>query len=103
MDIFFTFDYELFFGAKSGSAEKCLIEPTNELIRIAGKSNAAFTFFIDAGYLKRLDEFRNKFNTLEKDYAAVTKQLESLRRNGHDLQLHIHPHWEDSYYDGTTW
>jgi hypothetical protein len=103
MDIFFTFDYELFFGNKSGSAEKCLLEPANELRRIAEKSNASFTFFVDAGYLVKLDEYRKKIPSLEKDFSAVSKQLETLFKSGHDLQLHIHSHWQDSFYDGEKW
>ncbi|HLG35462.1 MAG TPA: hypothetical protein VI757_11330 [Bacteroidia bacterium] len=103
MDIFFTFDYELFFGNKSGSAEKCLLEPTNELIRIAEKSKVSFTFFIDTGYLVKLNEFRKKFPALEKNYSEVSRQLETLVRSGHDLQLHIHPHWENNIYNGSAW
>jgi len=26
-----------------------------------------------------------------------------LSDTGHDIQLHIHPHWEDSFYDGNRW
>jgi hypothetical protein len=103
MNIFFTFDYELFFGSKSGSAQKCLLEPTNELLRIAGKSNASFTFFIDAGYLVKMNEYKNKFPALEKDYSEISRQLEAIVKNRHDLQLHIHPHWLDSFYDGEKW
>jgi hypothetical protein len=103
MDIFFTFDYELFFGERSGSAEKCLLEPTEEIRKISERTGARFIFFIDAGYLVKLREFKKKYPSLEKDFSEVSRQLEVLVRAGHDFQLHIHPHWQDSYYDGSKW
>ena len=103
MEIFFTFDYELFFGEKSGTPEKCLLSPSSQLIKIAERTGARFTFFIDSGYIKKLNEYRNKFSQLEKDYDNIRTQLDGLLNSGHDLQLHIHHHWEDSNYDGTNW
>ncbi len=103
MNIYITLDYELYFGEKHGTVYKCIIFPTNELIKIAEKYNVRFTFFIDAGFLLKLDEFRSKYPTLEEDYKAVTEQIKYLSETGHDIQLHIHPHWEDSYYNGLNW
>jgi len=103
MNIYITLDYELYFGEKHGTVNKCIIFPTNELIKIAEKYNVRFTFFIDAGFLLKLDEFRSKYPTLEEDYKAVTEQIKYLSETGHDIQLHIHPHWEDSYYNGLNW
>ena len=54
MDIRISFDYELFFGSVSGSAKKCIIEPTQKLIDIASKYHVPFIFFVDAGYLVQL-------------------------------------------------
>ena len=103
MEIFFTFDYELFFGARSGSAEKCLLEPTEELQEISERTGARYTYFIDVGYLIKLHEQKQKYPSLEKDFSEVSRQLDALVKAGHDLQLHIHPHWQDSYFDGTQW
>lgn len=33
----------------------------------------------------------------------VIDQIKSLVAEGHDCQLHIHPHWEDSIHNGTDW
>ncbi len=57
MNIFLTYDYELFFGEESGSVDKCMIEPTNELLKIAKEFNIKMTFFVDIGYLIKLKEF----------------------------------------------
>lgn len=102
MRIFVTLDYELFFG-DSGTPEKCIIEPTNELIKIADKYNFKCVFFVDSGYLIKLKEFKKRYPKLENDYNLVSNQIKQLSENGHDIQLHIHPHWEDSIYNNGSW
>ena len=54
MNIFLTYDYELFFGESTGSVDKCMIEPTNQLLKIAKEFNIKMTFFVDVGYLIKL-------------------------------------------------
>ncbi len=103
MNIFLTLDYEIYFGANHGTVEKCIIHPTSELILIGEKHNVRFSFFVDCGFILKLNEFRKKFPVLENDYKAITEQVKYLSDTGHDIQLHIHPHWEDSYYDGKRW
>lgn len=103
MNIFITYDYELFFGTPTGSVEKCILQPTEDIIKLGDETGAKFTFFIDAGYLKQLDVFRKKFPQLEKDYLAVVEQIKTLLTKGHACELHIHPHWENSYYSGKEW
>jgi hypothetical protein len=103
MNIYITLDYEIYFGDNHGTVEKCILFPTSELIRIAEKHNVRFCFFVDCGFVLKLDEFRKKHPQLQKDYEAITEQIKYLSNTGHDIQLHIHPHWEDSYYNGERW
>ncbi|MGZ5305016.1 MAG: hypothetical protein ACXWDO_12935 [Bacteroidia bacterium] len=103
MNIYITLDYEIYFGENHGTVENCIVYPTSELIRIAEKHNVRFCFFVDSGFIIKLDEFRKKYPQLEKDYTAITEQVKYLAETGHDIQLHIHPHWEDSYYNGERW
>jgi hypothetical protein len=103
MNIIFTFDYELFFGKNSGTLDNCIIKPTNELIKIADKYNVKFVFFVDSGYIIKLDEYRKKYPFLNIDYQKITAQIKQLSNQGHDIQLHIHSHWEDSFFDGEKW
>ncbi|MCE9537808.1 MAG: hypothetical protein K8R85_01130 [Bacteroidetes bacterium] len=103
MNIYITLDYEIYFGENHGTVEKCIIYPTSELIRIAEKHKVRFCFFVDCGFVLKLDEFRKKYPQLEKDYKSITEQIKYLSDTGHDIQLHIHPHWEDSYYNGERW
>jgi len=103
MKTFITFDYEIFFGKNSGTAENCIVKPTEELIKIANKYDVKFVFFVDSGYLLKLQEYKDKYKYVQYEYDIVFNQLKKLSKLGHDIQLHIHPHWEDSYFDGKKW
>jgi hypothetical protein len=103
MNIFITLDYEIFFGSNSGTQERCILHPTKLLLDILNQYNIKATFFIDSGYLIKMDEHRTEFPQIEKDYQEVIAQILELDKDGHDIQLHIHPHWEDSFYDGEKW
>ena len=96
-------DYELFFGEKTGSVERCLIEPTEKTIEILNKHNAKLVLFVDASYLVRLKQLKDKHPDLGRKYDLVAKQLSALTEQGHDTQLHIHPHWLLCDYDGSHW
>ena len=103
MKVYLSFDYELFFGAESGSAGNCIIEPTRQLLAIAEKHGIHLNFFIDGGYLLALEKYSKRYASVAYEKQQIYKQLIELSEAGHDCQLHIHPHWEDSYYDGDDW
>ncbi|MCO5260441.1 MAG: hypothetical protein M9916_09890 [Crocinitomicaceae bacterium] len=103
MNVFITLDYELFFGQQHGTVEKTLLYPTNRLIEIGKRTGAHFTFFVDCGYLIKLKEYKEQYTHLENDYNLVINQLKELCSEGHDCQLHIHPHWEKTIYNGEKW
>jgi len=103
MNIFLTFDYELFFGEKTGSVDKCMIEPTDKLLQMARKYSIPMTFFVDVGYLIRLETESAKHSKLKSDLTKVKNQITEIIESGCDVQLHIHPHWERSYYNGEQW
>lgn len=102
MNIFLTFDYELFFGPQTGTVEKCMIEPAEELMRIAGKK-AKLVFFVDVGFLIRAEYFSQTYPELSKNVNVVRFQIKRMVDQGHDVQLHIHPHWEKSVYKDGKW
>ena len=103
MNIYITLDYELFFGDTSGSVENCIIKPTEALLKIVEPYKVKLVCFVDVGYLVKLEEHKEKFPKLQDDYDKVTKQIKYLSKNGHGIELHIHPHWEDSFYNGKEW
>lgn len=103
MHLYLTYDYEIFFGEPTGTLENCIIKPTNRLREISQRTAVKFVFFIDVGYLKKLKEFSAQFEGAQKDYERVTNQIKTLVQEGHDCQLHIHPHWEDCQYTQEGW
>jgi peptidoglycan/xylan/chitin deacetylase (PgdA/CDA1 family) len=103
LKIFLTYDYELFFGENSGSPEKCILEPTERILQLGNRYNIPFTFFVDIGYLIKLEEFALHFQHLNSHLFQLKNQIKKMIDYGHDVQLHVHPHWEKSYYDGDKW
>lgn len=103
MNIFITLDYELFFAEFSGSVENSIIKPTYALMDIANHFMTKLCFFVDSGYLVKLKEYKDTYPKLRRDYDLICEQIQELHLNGHDIQLHIHPHWEDTIYDGEKW
>jgi hypothetical protein len=103
MNIIISLDYELFFGPDSGTVEQSMIVPIKETLKIVNKWNIPLSLFVDAGYVFRLQEYRSKSSCASNEYDLVAAQLDDLKKCGHDLQLHVHPHWEDSYLKNNKW
>jgi len=103
VNIFLTLDYELYFGSPTGTVDKCLIEPTKRLMEITRSTGACMTYFIDVGFILKLESCKDSFPELQTSYEKITEQIKALVAQGNDCQLHIHPHWEDSHFDGTKW
>lgn len=101
--ILLSLDYELFFGQQTGTVEHCLIRPTQELAEAAHRYGAHLSLFVDALYLQRLTEEAFHFPQLQRDLEAIQQQLVYLKEKGHDIQLHLHPHWLDSSFNGEQW
>lgn len=95
-NILLTFDYELFLGRRSGSAENCLLLPTKILEKTLNKYKAVGVFFVDTLCLNRIKEDGD----LEQ-YKRIIHQVRSLHNNGHYIFPHIHPHWLDAKKEGT--
>lgn len=103
MNICLTLDYELYFGRQTGTAERCLLYPSNRFLDICDALNIRCTWFIDCGYLDKLNQLSADYPELKEEQRAVHAQIQRMVQSGHDCQLHIHPHWEDSGYNGSEW
>lgn len=95
-------DYELFFGA-SGSIEKCLFEPCDALLDVAKKHGLRITFFVDVGMLLCMDRLACNERALASDAGRIRSHIGRLAGDGHEIALHIHPHWEDARYLAGDW
>ena len=103
MKVLITFDHELFFGTSSGTPERCLIEPGRALAAVAAEAGVPLCFFVDAGYLVALRRHGAEHAELRVQEAAVRHSLDVLARQGHELLLHVHPHWEDALWRDGRW
>lgn len=98
-----TLDYEVFFGPAAGTVARCMLEPTEALRAIARRHGAKLVFFVDAGFLGKLAQEGAKAPALAADLAAIRRQLDGLVAEGHEIQLHVHPHWETSRWTARGW
>jgi hypothetical protein len=103
MNIFLTFDYELFFGSHTGSVEKCIIQPTNDLLSLARVYQVPMTFFVDVGFLLAIEREKHKADSLSSELDAIKSQITEMETLGCSVQLHIHPHWENAFYENGRW
>jgi peptidoglycan/xylan/chitin deacetylase (PgdA/CDA1 family) len=92
-----TFDYELFLGDSSGTAQKSIVEPTNEIIKLLKKYGAKAIFFVDCTYLLALKRFNHP------DLDKISSQIKEIISIGSSIELHLHPQWIDAIPKGDMW
>jgi len=95
--VILTFDYELFLGDKSGTAQNSILKPTNEIIKLLKKYNAKAIFFVDTTYLLALKRFNHP------DLELISKQLKELVSIDCSIELHLHPQWIDAVPKDDEW
>lgn len=98
--VYITLDYELFLGSNTGTVQNCLLTPGHYLLEVLDKHNIKATFFVDAAYLFKLRELSKSWPSLNEDYHAIINHVSLLSQQGHSIQLHFHPQWLYSKYDG---
>lgn len=101
-NLLITFDYELFLGTKSGTPEKCMIEPTNAILKVLEKHACKAVFFVDTTYLYRLKNIIEAYPRAQEDYDGIINQLMDVVKKGHYIFPHLHPHWIDAVYNPVT-
>lgn len=98
ISISITFDYELFFGENRGTYSSVLFEPTKKLIDTLKDFGVSATFFADTCSVDQAKKY------YQLDYVDGFKnQLLDMLEKKQDVQLHIHPHWLKSKFDGEKW
>ena len=95
----FSSDYELYFGENYLSEREVLIEPTQRILEAFEEEGIPMTLFADVASVWRYQSLKVK-----SDYISLfEEQLRRAIHQGHDVQLHLHPHWMTSIYDGQRW
>jgi hypothetical protein len=82
-----TVDYEIF-GNGQGCLQHCVVEPTRRLMEAAEKFDAPITLFAEAAELMTMERVLGR-NVVQ----GARDQLRRAVRDGHDVQLHLHPQW----------
>lgn len=104
-NIILTLDYELY-GNGSGNIYTHIIEPTYNILEIANRYDAKITFFVEVVEFWKIEEEwlkGNKMGYEENPINDIRKQLQEAYRQGHDVQLHIHPQWVEAEYVEGNW
>ena len=98
MYISLTFDYELFFGNNNGTYDEVLFQPTYALIDALESKGVSSTFFADVCSIPAAEKYHQYAYT-----DGFKKQLQYMKLHGQDVQLHLHPHWYRSVWNGEQW
>lgn len=93
----FTLDYEIY-GNGEGSLADLVLEPTRQLASVFEEFNSTFVVFAEAVEFPKIEEAQSDPDTRE-----VRAQLRSLRANGHEIALHLHPWWSRAGYKNGRW
>ncbi|MGQ0828896.1 MAG: glycosyltransferase [Bacteroidota bacterium] len=96
--VLLTFDYELFLS-ESGSPNESLFNPTSRLIELFKKYGVNAVFYIDILYYHKMLEIEAEKENCRK----FVSQIQELVINGHNVELHLHPHWMDAVYKNGKW
>ena len=78
MKVLLTLDYELFLGQKTGTIEKCLVQPMSLLSNALVDYGGRFTIFVDATYLLRLSQLASEQSELQEDFNMLVDHLRCL-------------------------
>jgi hypothetical protein len=98
VELVLTFDYELYHGRNLGSYEEVLFGPTERILERCEEIGVPAVLFPDvcsvwAHRRFGLSEYADRFEA----------QLRDAVRRGHDVQLHVHPHWLFSSFEDGEW
>ena len=88
-----SFDHELSLGGAS-SYSKNLFDPSNRILELANKINVPIAYFTDILCALKFKDWDNTHF-----YEPYKKQIQQTLLAGHDIQLHLHPHWIDSTWE----
>jgi hypothetical protein len=97
--ILFSADYELFLGQNFLPEKEVLIDPTEKLLSGCQEDDIPVTLFADVASVWRYRSLK-----IKSDYPRLfDEQLLKAIHSIHDVQLHMHPHWLTSVFDGNEW
>jgi len=99
LNICMTADHELFTGVNFVNEEEVLIKPTEQLLTTLEAHQIPLTLFTDVCSIERYRKILPESSFPD----MIEAQLKRAVAAGHDVQLHLHPHWIDSEFTEGKW
>ena len=96
--IFLTLDYEVFLGRNFLDDEEVLFAPTDEILDRTRALECPVTLFADV-----CSSWAHERAGERRYVERFGAQLRRALHLGHDVQLHLHPHWETATREGGEW
>ncbi len=94
INIFLTFDYELPLGGIVKSFDHSLFDPAGKLLKVLKRIDVKAVFFVDI-----LSWLRFKYLGVTDYTNPFEIQVSEIIKQGHEIALHLHPHWIESNYE----
>lgn len=97
-------DYEIF-GNGSGDVLLDVIEPTRRLLALCDKYQAKVSIMFEIGEYWAMKKAEQE-GLLNLDYSPsreIEEQVRYAAKNGHDVQLHLHPWWIGAEFVHGAW
>ncbi len=93
----FTIDYEIY-GSGEGDLRTLVLDPSRQLLALFDRWNARIVNFVEAAELEKIEEFRT-----DAAVSEVRDQIREMRKQGHEIALHLHPQWFNARPEGGQW
>ena len=97
-----THDWELR-GDGSGDIEQIQFAPLRKLLETYRKHDARTTFLPDLMQQIRFRRLESEHPELKSSADKWDEHVREAFRQGHDVQLHLHPQWRDGRYEDGRW
>ena len=97
-----THDWELR-GDGSGDIEQIQFAPLRRLLEIYRKHDARTIFLPDLMQQIRFRQLESEHHELKSLADKWDEHVREAFRQGHDIQLHLHPQWRDGRYQDGRW
>lgn len=100
--VLFTLDYEIH-GNGEGSPLELMVEPTDRMIGQFDEFGAKLTILADVAEILKFKEYGGDAAQDKFHYWKIEAQLRKAVQGGHDVQLHLHPSYFNTQYEGDRW